>query len=49
MKSLTEERRDDLRPGYTDTLSAGKWRAIYCVDGEQVGQWDPVVKVHVGG
>lgn len=45
----------DTTPGYTDTaphpatLTEWKYRAIYRVDDEQVGQWSAEVSIAVGG
>lgn len=45
----------DTTPGYTDTtahpatLTQWKYRAIYRVDDEQVGQWSAEVSIAVGG
>lgn len=45
----------DTTPGYTDnqpfptTLTQWKYRAIYRVDDQQVGQWSPEVSIAVGG
>ena len=45
----------DTTPGYIDThpapatLTMWKYRAIYRVDDEQVGQWSPVVSIAMGG
>ena len=45
----------DTTPGYTDTaafpatLTQWKYRAIYRVDDEQVGQWSAVESIAVGG
>ena len=45
----------DTTPNYTDsapqpaTSAIWKFKAIYRIDDEQVGQWSPVVSVVVGG